>query len=65
MPTDETVVEEAAAPSQGRETTRAPGHTATSGLRIGDTLTVVSGRLGDSWVVEDEDGVVYMVTATE
>lgn len=37
----------------------------TSTLRIGDTLTVVSGRLGSAWVVEDDNGVVYLATAVE
>jgi len=39
--------------------------TAAPRLSIGDTLTVVSGRLGDAWVVEDENGVVYLATRAE
>jgi hypothetical protein len=34
-------------------------------LKIGDTLTVVSGRLGDAWIAEDDDGNVYTVTPAE
>ena len=34
-------------------------------LSLGDTLTVVSGCLGGAWVVEDENGVVYLATAVE
>ena len=34
-------------------------------LAIGDTLTVVSGCLGGAWVIEDENGVVYLATAVE
>jgi len=37
----------------------------TSTLSIGDTLTVVSGRLGEAWVVEDDNGVVYLATSVE
>ena len=34
-------------------------------LRIGDTLTVVSGRIGGVWMAEDEFGTVYMASAVE
>lgn len=40
-------------------------YTESSKLAIGDTLTVVSGCLGGAWVVEDENGVVYLATAVE
>jgi hypothetical protein len=36
-----------------------------STLAIGDTLTVVSGCLGGDWVLEDDNGVVYLATAVE
>lgn len=38
-----------------------PEHT----LQIGDTLTVVSGRLGGVWMAEDDDGIVYTVAPVE
>ena len=34
-------------------------------LKVGDTLTVVSGRLGDAWIAEDDEGNVYTVTPAE
>jgi hypothetical protein len=34
-------------------------------LAIGDTLTVVSGRIAGAWMVEDESGKVYQATAVE
>ena len=34
-------------------------------LEIGDTLTVVSGRLGGVWMVEDDDGIVYTAEPVE
>ncbi len=58
MPADQTASEDT--------TSRAATATATEKpLTIGDTLTVVSGRLGGSWVVEDEEGVVYLATPVE
>jgi len=43
----------------------APGTSTHPTLAIGATLTVVSGELGGEWVVEDDDGVVYLLTAVE
>jgi len=34
-------------------------------LAIGDTLTVVTGRIGGAWMVEDEAGTVYTATPVE
>ena len=34
-------------------------------LHVGDTLVVVSGRLGGVWMAEDDDGVVYTVATVE
>lgn len=43
----------------------APGTSIHPTLAIGATLTVVSGELGGQWVAEDDDGVVFLVTAAE
>ncbi len=47
------------------EKTAADEKPATPELKIGDTLTVVSGRLGGAWVVEDDEGTVYLATPAE
>ena len=44
-----------------RETGARPAPT----LAIGDTLTVVTGRIGGAWMVEDEAGTVYLATPVE
>lgn len=43
----------------------APGTPTHPTLAIGATLTVVSGELGGQWVAEDDDGVVFLVSAAE
>ncbi len=60
MPVEKTVLE----PVTDTATTSA-SHDAEPILHIGDTLTVVSGRLGGSWMVEDDNGVVYTAAPVE
>jgi len=45
--------------------TDAKAEGSTDGLKVGDTLTVVSGRLGGVWMAEDDNGVVYTVAPVE
>jgi len=45
--------------------TDATAQGSTAELKVGDTLTVVSGRLGGAWIAEDDNGVVYTVTPVE
>jgi len=45
--------------------TDATDQASTDVLNVGDTLTVVSGRLGGVWMAEDDNGVVYTVAPVE
>jgi len=45
--------------------TDATAQESTDELKVGDTLTVVSGRLGGVWMAEDDNGVVYTVAPVE
>lgn len=45
--------------------TGTPEQSSDEHLKVGDTLTVVSGKLGGVWMAEDDDGVVYAVTQVE
>ncbi len=66
MSTEKTAANQAASPTQEIATPEgAAVADMAPALAIGDTLTVVSGRLGGAWVVEDENGVVYMATPVE
>jgi hypothetical protein len=59
MPSDKTPAEAAATTKDAACAVSPPP------LAIGDTLTVVSGRIGGAWMVEDEFGTVYAATPAE
>jgi len=64
MPADTTTANQVS-PAQEAAPKRAAVAPTTPLLAIGDTLTVVSGRVGGAWIVEDENGVVYTAAPVE
>jgi len=65
MPADTTTADQVSPAQETATPKRAAVAPTAPLLAIGDALTVVSGRVGGAWIVEDENGVVYTATPVE